>query len=226
MLATARRSDVVRAWAGLGYHRRAVSLHDAARQLAAAGGHPPRAVAELQRLPGVGPYTAAAVASIAFGVPAPAIDTNLRRVLARAAHGVEPDEVPAAAIAVTAAGWIEHRDPGAWNQALMDLGREVCRPVSPRCDECPLRTGCDFARSGRSGRRSARRQQPFAGSNRQVRGAVLAVLRDGRAETRPGLQRVTGFPAERITAALDGLAADGLVTPTGTHGFRLVDDPA
>ena len=83
----------------------------------------------LQALPGVGPYTAAAVASLAFGRPIAALDTNVRRIVARVGHGREPDEVGAAALAHEAQIWLDRRDPGRWNEAVMDLGRERCRPT-------------------------------------------------------------------------------------------------
>ena len=104
-LGAASRADVLRAWAGLGYNRRAVALHEAARAIVRDhGGRVPRDVAELRRLPGVGPYTAAAVASIGHGEPVAALDTNVRRICARVVHGVEPDEVSAPRLAADAEG--------------------------------------------------------------------------------------------------------------------------
>ncbi|MFM8944409.1 MAG: hypothetical protein ACKOI0_04100 [Actinomycetota bacterium] len=140
-LARAPRSAVVGAWSGLGYNRRAIALADAARAIVRDhGGRIPRAAADLRTLPGVGPYTAAAVASIAFGEPIAAVDVNVRRVVARARLGADPHALDAATIDAEAARWLDRRDPGSWNQALMDLGREHCRSV-PRCDGCPLARG-------------------------------------------------------------------------------------
>jgi A/G-specific adenine glycosylase len=210
-LAGASRADVVRAWAGLGYHRRAVALHEAARAVVREhGGRLPRAAGDLRALPGIGPYTAAAVASIAFGEPVPAIDVNVRRIVARAVMGAEPDEVPAGEVAAAAADAIASQDPGAWNQAMMDLGREVCRPA-PRCPACPLRPWCRFAATGRTGRPSGRRQPPFEGSVRQVRGRIVDALRTDTSLGVGDLPSRLGVDPAGVDAALAGLARDGIV---------------
>ncbi|MGZ8579913.1 MAG: A/G-specific adenine glycosylase [Actinomycetota bacterium] len=210
-LAEASPADVLRTWGRLGYPRRAVSLHRAAAAIVRLhGGDVPRDPLILRTLPGVGDYTAAAVASLAFGVPVAAIDTNVRRVWARVDHGAEPDEVAARDLGGAAADWLDARRPADWNQALMDLGRDVCRPT-PRCDVCPLRPWCAFAASGRSGRSSTRRQPRFEGSLRQVRGAALAALRDRSPRTIAGLSRATGAPRDRLVDAVRGLHRDGVV---------------
>ena len=137
-LAAATRGDVVREWGGLGYNRRAVRLSEAARVVVRDhGGRIPRDPATLRELPGVGPYTAAAVASLGFGEPVAVVDTNVRRVVSRVHLGVDGHEVPAKQAWGLADAWLDRDDPVTWNQALMDLGREVCRP-EPRCDVCPL----------------------------------------------------------------------------------------
>jgi A/G-specific adenine glycosylase len=215
-LATASRADVLRAWGGLGYPRRAVALHRSARTIVADhDGVVPREIRDLRRLPGVGPYTAAAVASLAYGERVPAVDTNVRRVWARVAHGAEPTEVPTRVLDADAASWLGAQDPATWNQAVMDLGREVCRPV-PRCDACPLARWCAFRRSGRAGGRRARpgtvrRQPPFEGSLRQVRGTVLRALRQRSPRSIVELRAATGEPAARVAQAVEGLARDGVV---------------
>ena len=211
-LAAATRADVVRAWAGLGYNRRAVSLHEAARAVVREyAGRLPRAAATLRTLPGVGPYTAAAVASIAFGAAVAAVDVNVRRTLARAVFGSEPDEVAPRALAEAAERSVPAARPGGWNQALMDLGREVCRPV-PMCDRCPVRPWCAFVAQGRVGRPSARRHQPaFAGSNRQVRGRVVAALRVREPLRHADLRTMTGFDDVALDMAIRGLVRDGVI---------------
>lgn len=221
-LAAAAPEDVLRAWAGLGYHRRAMALRSAARVIVDEhGGRVPSDPAALRRLPGVGPYTAAAVASLAYGSPLAAVDTNIRRIVARVGHGFEPDEIGAGALGAEAQHWLDRRDPGGWNEAMMDLGRERCRPV-PRCDGCPLRTWCRFAASDRVGRPSARRQPTFEGSTRQARGLVLAALRTGSASrTLPQLTHRTGIRAVRVSGAVDALLADGLVERTRSGRIRL-----
>ncbi|HEY7660468.1 MAG TPA: A/G-specific adenine glycosylase [Actinomycetota bacterium] len=211
-LARAPRRSVLRAWAGLGYNRRAVALSEAARIVVSDhGGSIPREPDTLLRLPGVGPYTAAAVASIAFGRAEAAVDTNVRRVVARARLGVEGHEAAPAQIRARAQAWLDPRAPGDWNQAVMDLGHEVCRPRAPRCDRCPIARGCRFRASGRVPVSGARRQGAFEGSGRQVRGAVVRVLRSRRSLSLGGLAARTGFPLDRIGAAVSGLAADGIV---------------
>ena len=221
-LARASRADVLRAWAGLGYNRRAVSLHRAAQAvLAEHGGRVPTDPADLLGLPGVGPYTAAAVASIAGGVPVAAIDVNARRIVARVAHGGDAADVPTGDIDATAARWVDPANPGVWNQALMDLGREHCRAV-PRCEGCPLKRACRYVRDGRTPGPRARKQPRFEGSMRQVRGGVVDVLRRRPSAGVAGLARKTGFDADRVTRALEGLERDGVVHRAG-RSYRLPD---
>jgi A/G-specific adenine glycosylase len=221
-LAAASRADVLRSWAGLGYNRRAVALHEAARAIVSRhAGRVPRDVRTLVRLPGVGPYTAAAVASIGYGQTVAAVDTNVRRVLARASHGAEPDEISAAMLARDAEDWLDPSAPGEWNQALMDIGRLCCRPV-PRCDGCPLAPGCRFHEAGRSGGPSGRRQTPFQGSARQVRGAVVEVLRGTeRPASADALAGRTGHAVEAIASVADALVGEGLLERTRSGRFRL-----
>ncbi len=219
-LAAATRADVLRAWAGLGYNRRAIALHAAASTIVREhGSRIPQDPATLRSLPGVGEYTAAAVASLAFGRPVAAVDTNVRRIWARVVHAAEPDELAMGTSRSDAQAWLDTADPGAWNQALMDLGREVCRPL-PRCERCPLRPWCRFASAGRKGRASAPRQPPFAGSLRQVRGAVVTFLRATPSPTLAATSRATGHTLERVTEAVAGLVRDGVVdaSPAALRG--------
>jgi len=219
-LAGAGRADVVRAWGGLGYNRRAVALSEAARAIVRDhGGVVPRDPAALRGLPGVGPYTAAAVASVAFGEPVAAVDTNVRRIVARVHAGREGEGMAPAAIRRLAREWLDASDPGGWNQALMDLGREVCRP-RPRCDACPLARVCRFAAVGVEPRRPRRRAEPFEGSSRQVRGAVVRALRRRPSLTLSALVAEAGFPLDRVHDAVRRLERDGLVRagPAGLAG--------
>jgi A/G-specific adenine glycosylase len=209
-LALAPRSEIVRVWSGLGYNRRAVALSEAARAVIRDhGGRIPSVPEDLERLPGVGAYTAAAVASLAFGEPVAAVDTNVRRVVARALLGVDGREASARVVADAAERWLDRRDPGGFNQALMDLGREICRPV-PRCEACPLASDCSFRRSRR---RSSppRHQPPFQGSSRQARGRVVEALRDLRSASLERLAREAGAPLSRVREAVRALDDDGIV---------------
>ena len=216
-LAGASRGDVVRAWGGLGYPRRAAALHEAARRIVREHhGTVPTDLSALLALPGIGPYTAAAVTSIAYRVPVAAIDTNVRKVVARLEFAAEPDEVAEADVARAASRWLASEAPGDWNQAVMNLGREMCRPT-PRCDGCPLAAACAFRASGRVGRRSGRRQAAFAGSMRQARGGVLRELRGReRAATIGTIAAALDMPATRVDLAVDALERDGLVRRTGS----------
>jgi len=210
-LARARLRDVVTAWEGLGYNRRAVALWEAARAIVQDHrGAVPADPVELQRLAGVGPYTAAAVSAVAFGSAAAAVDTNVRRIVARFFLGADPDDVSPPEVRALAEAWLDRRDSGAWNQALMDLGREHCRPL-PRCGGCPLRETCRFVAEGREPQPARRRQPAFEGSFRQVRGAVVRALRARDDASLAALARETGATLERVGMAVSALAADGLV---------------
>jgi A/G-specific adenine glycosylase len=195
-LAFASRAEVLAAWVGLGYNRRAVALHEAARAVAREGWP-----ADLTTLPGVGPYTAAAVASFAFGAEVAAVDTNVRRVASRLGCG-SPEALLAPGRAAE------------WNQAAMELGATVCTARAPRCGACPAARWCSFAASGPVSERPAvaRRHGRFEDSNRWVRGRIVAALAAGE-----GLPDVA---PERLERALAGLVRDGLIRPVG-DGFSL-----
>ena len=209
-LARASRADIVRAWGSLGYNRRAVALSRAARIIDEQhGGRVPDDPEALASFPGIGPYTAAAIASIAFRAPVPALDVNVARVVTRARIG--RDGAGRAEVARAAAAWIDRRDPGGWNQALMDLGREVCRPA-PRCDRCPLRRPCRFRRAGAAPGGRSGSQPAFEGSFRQVRGAVVRALRNAAWASVAAVVAETGQPADRVVRAVQALASDGVVS--------------
>jgi A/G-specific adenine glycosylase len=220
-LASAPRADVIRAWAGLGYNRRAVHVHAAAQAVVREhGGRVPTDVDTLRSLPGVGPYTAAAVASIAGGTRVAAIDVNVRRIVARAGFG-DGSAAPSSVDAV-AQRWVDPGDPGGWNQALMDLGREHCSAV-PHCDGCPLLDACRWRRANPAGtpvERARTRQARFAGSMREVRGRVVDVLRTRSSAGTVAIAREAGFETSRVEQALDGLVRDGVVARSG-RSYRL-----
>ena len=210
-LAEAQLADVLEAWSGLGYNGRAMRLREAARRIVVSGW--PQDVVGLQELPGVGPYTAAAIASFAFGIRVPAIDTNLRRVLSRW-YG-EPLDGPLLRSAAEAA---LADDAGAWNQAMMDLGATVCRPRNPFCEDCPVEEWC----SGPQAYVSPHPQARFEGSARQLRGAIVrAVVRSP--QSFEDLRRETGFPTEELELALDDLEDEGLIIATEEGDFTVAD---
>lgn len=149
-LAAARLDDVLDHWAGLGYYARARRLHACARELVEVhGGVFPRTVAELAELPGIGPYTAGAIAAIAFDVPAAAVDGNVERVLARVHAIATPLPAAKAEIRARAARLVPDRRAGDFAQAMMDLGATVCRPRAPACPACPWQADCAARRAGR-----------------------------------------------------------------------------
>ncbi|MCB9849805.1 MAG: A/G-specific adenine glycosylase [Phycisphaerales bacterium] len=169
-LARADRAEVLRMWAGLGYYRRAHHLHDAARHVAfELDGKFPDTVEGLLKLPGVGRYSAGAIASIAFNRRAPILDGNVKRVLARLVASTASPDAPAEVQRLwsLAEDILPQRNCGAFNQALMDLGATICTPKSPRCDACPLTKECAAFRQGvvasipKPRQRAAVRRQPM-----------------------------------------------------------------
>jgi A/G-specific adenine glycosylase len=174
-LARASEEAVLAAWSGLGYYRRARSLHAGARAIVAThGGRLPMIRQELERLPGIGRYTAGAIASIAFGLPEPVLDGNVRRVLCRLA--VVPG-AHAERLWTLASAWASGPDPASTNQALMELGALVCTPRNPRCDLCPLRARCRARLTGRPECYPAKRPRRASES---VGVAVAWISRRGR----------------------------------------------
>ena len=200
-LAAATSADVLAEWNGLGYNRRALSLQRAAVMVSRHGW--PSDVPGLAALPGVGPYTARAVASLAFGVPAGVVDTNVRRWLLRRFGGPdEPRHLQAVADALASPG--VGADVAAWTHATMEFGAGVCRPRDPRCAECPIAVGCP-SRAAASAV-SVPRQASLRGSDRAYRGAILRLLsashRHALVEGR--LRKRLADDARRIGPALEG----------------------
>jgi A/G-specific adenine glycosylase len=216
--------EAVREWGRLGYPRRALRLHETARAIVARhDGEVPASHQDLLALPGIGPYTAAAVATFAFGARHAVLDTNVRRVRARYFHGVAAAATssPTSAERAEALAEVPRRDAARHSVAVMELGAEICTARSPRCEQCPLMAGCAWRRTGRPAGPSPRRPQRYAGTDRQVRGRLLAVLRDAPGEVgRAALEEVWD-DAEQRDRAMAGLLADGLVEPAGTGRYRL-----
>lgn len=205
-LAAATPADVLRAWVGLGYNRRALRLRECA-EVVARDGWPPDA-AGLRALPGVGAYTAAAVATFAFGEVVAAVDVNHARVVSRAC-GLQ--DAPPRAIAARAARLVPADRPDAWNHALMDLGATVCRARATDCGACPARDLCRSAGRVRFAARAAAgegRAVRFEDTDRYVRGRVVAAL----AEDAP---LPADIAPDRLERALGGLVRDGLVVRDG-----------
>ncbi|MGH7327472.1 MAG: A/G-specific adenine glycosylase [Polyangiaceae bacterium] len=232
-LAAATRSDVVREWKGLGYNLRAVRLHELACAVVQRhGGKLPSDERALRALPGIGPYTAAAIRAFAFEFDDVAIDVNVRRVVHRLCFGLEhPLKTNASHLDATARELLPRGQAHAWNSALMDLGATLCKARDPKCEPCPLRASCAAARHGAAVIRAAAQEHlaakrrgpqaslPFRETRRYVRGRILDRLR----ELQPGAAlRTADLVADRypLDEILAGMERDGLITRDGA-GIRL-----
>lgn len=238
-LADATPADVLRAWQGLGYNRRALNLWRAARRIVEThGGRVPDDLHALQALPGVGPYTARAVAAIALGQPVGAVDTNVRRVLGRIVAG-DPASLDARVLQATADAAVPAGRAADWTHAVMDLGAMVCTLRNPACERCPARAWCRFAAAKAAAdavpaaepgpvtgpvppdpegdaadvhRRGARRSAAFPSTTRWLRGRIVDRLRAVAGDGWTVIEAPLGsHDAAAVRAALDALAGEGLI---------------
>jgi len=226
--AAASAADVLRAWGKLGYPRRAKRLHECATVIARDHDDVvPDDVDVLMTLPGVGSYTARAIACFAHRRAVPVVDTNVRRVVARAVHGVADAGTPSAARDHADVSALLPEDEWApqFSMALMELGAIVCTSRAPRCGLCPL-DGCAWRRAGcPPAQGPGRRAQTYAGTDRQVRGRLLDVLRANDSPvTRAELDVAWLTDTAQRDRALDSLLADGLVTRTVDGRFALLGE--
>ncbi|MGD0560853.1 MAG: A/G-specific adenine glycosylase [Streptosporangiaceae bacterium] len=228
-LAADAPGEAVRQWGRLGYPRRALRLHEAARIITERhGGEVPASHEALLALPGIGRYTAAAVASFAFGQRHAVLDTNVRRVFARLLGGREfPPAHQSVAETALAESLLPADSPVAarWSVAVMELGALVCTAANPECGGCPVASRCAWLAAGRPpGERP--KGQKFTGTDRQCRGRLMAVLRaaDGPV-SQAALDAVWPDPVQRARA-LDGLVSDGLVDPLEDGRYALPGTPA
>ncbi|ANR91978.1 HhH-GPD family protein [Mycobacterium avium] len=226
--AAASAADVLRAWGKLGYPRRAKRLHECATVIARDHGDVvPRDVDTLLTLPGVGGYTARAVACFAYRRPVPVVDTNVRRVVARAVHGQADAGAPSAGRDHADVAALLPGDGSApeFSVALMELGATVCTARAPRCGLCPLRR-CAWREAGHPPPTGpARRVQTYAGTDRQVRGRLMDVLRGNDSPvTRAELDVAWLTDTAQRDRALYSLLADGLVTQTADGRFALAGE--
>lgn len=248
-LAVASTTELLRAWAGLGYNRRAVALREAARAMVERhGGTVPGDLADLEALRGIGPYTARAVAARAFGLPVAALDVNVRRVLGRV-HPRSTGGPPGPHRGLQAAGdrLVDAGRPGPWNDAVMDLAASICTPRLPACPACPIRAWCatasgampagagdgahtdagagggpDVGPSARVRRCSTRSAVPFAATRRWLRGRLVAELREMDAGSWLEVNGPRGaHTAHAVAETLRDLEREGLVELDPGHGARL-----
>jgi A/G-specific adenine glycosylase len=227
-LAAEPAGEAIRQWGTLGYPRRALRLHETATILTRRhGGTVPADRDALLALPGVGSYTAAAIASFAFGQRHAVLDTNVRRVLARLiAARPRPATSPSVAERRLAESLLPDEPAVAarWSVAVMELGALVCTSASPRCAACPVARHCAWLAVGRPGtppEAARRRAQRYDGTDRQCRGRLLAVLRGSAAPVALADFGAAWSDQAQLARALDGLIADGLIDPLPDGRYAL-----
>ena len=225
-LAAEPAGEAVRLWGRLGYPRRALRLHAAATAIVAThAGRVPESYAELLALPGIGDYTASAIASFAFAQRHVVLDTNVRRVLARVVSGQEfPPNSVARAERELGASLLPDDPPtaAAWAVGVMELGALVCTARDPRCEACPVAEQCAWLAAGRPAYDGPpRRGQAWDGTDRQCRGRIMALLRDDDGPV--PLSRIDAvWPhADQRQRCLAGLVADGLLVAAGSSAYAL-----
>lgn len=228
-LAAEPPSEAVRAWDRLGYPRRALWLHRAAVEIVERhGGEVPAELDDLLALQGVGPYTARAIAAFAFGRRHPVVDTNTRRVIARAVLGQAQPGPPSTGRDLAAMGALLPASDAAartFNAAAMELGATVCTARTPSCGACPIAAACEWRAAGYPPYDGPRKavQGRFAGSDRQVRGLVMRELRAAHRPVHPRELATLWPDAAQLERAVGGLVADGLAVADADGGLRLPD---
>ena len=225
-LATEPAGEAVRAWGRLGYPRRALRLHAAARAIVDRhDGQVPASYEALRALPGIGDYTAAAVASFAYRQRHAVLDTNVRRVLARAVSGTEFPPVAVTRAERELATRLlpeEPTDAAHWAVAVMELGALVCTATNPGCERCPLLDRCAWVTAGRPAHDGpARKVQAYTGTDRQCRGRLLAVLRDTEESVPKAVLDAVWPDQPQRERALASLVTDGLVVALPDGRFAL-----
>ncbi|HEU0234874.1 MAG TPA: A/G-specific adenine glycosylase [Candidatus Limnocylindrales bacterium] len=214
-LAGASTHDLLGAWAGLGYNRRALALREAARVIARDhGGEVPDDPAVLTALPGIGPYTARAVAATAFGRPVAPVDVNVGRVVRRIA-GIDRGRP---AIQAAADDLISRDDPRRWVSAVMDLAATICTRREPRCGDCPVADWCASRGTAGDAPDATPNSGRFESTNRWLRGRIVARLREAAPGAWVTFRRPIGpHPADRVAAALVALAGEGFLELDGSR---------
>ena len=223
-LAAEPSGEAVRAWGRLGYPRRALRLHAAATAIVERhGGEVPASYDDLLALPGIGDYTAAAIATFAHGRRHVVLDTNVRRVLARTIQGVElPSPSVTKAEREVALEVLPEEHAPTWSVAVMELGALVCTAANPRCDACPVRDLCAWRAAGYPAYDGPpRKVQTWAGTDRQCRGRLLAVLRDSEGPVHRSLLDAAWSEEAQRVRCLASLVEDGLVVHAGPDTYAL-----
>ena len=224
-LAADSPAAAIRVWARLGYPRRAVRLHAAATAITVEhAGKVPDSVESLLRLPGVGEYTARAVAAFAFGARTPVVDTNVRRVLSRVVRGVDEPREPARSADRAELATLLPVEPARaarFSAAVMELGALVCSARSPACTSCPLADRCRWRLAGFPTGRARRPVQRWQGTDRQVRGRIMAALRASAVPIPEIVLADVAIEADQSARCLASLFADGLAVRAGSAHIAL-----
>lgn len=222
-LAASKRSDAIHAWGRLGYPRRAIRLHESAGIIASTfDNEVPRAIEDLRTLPGVGEYTAAAIASFAYNESALVMDINIRRLFARAIDGVESPTSTPSMIERKLRTDLIPQDGAKWAAATMELGALICTARAPLCDQCPIRRSCTWRAAGYPKSEIVRKSQSWTGTDRQCRGVIVQYLRENKSATKSALIKLW-HDADQSERALKSLIADHLIEATGRSSFKLAD---
>ena len=223
--AAASPAEALVEWAHLGYPSRALRLRECAQVIVREwGGEVPDSYEALLALPGIGPYTASALASFQFHERIPVLDTNIRRVFARVRDGVEfaRRSAPSRAEFAAAVGWLPENgvDCARWNVAIMEFGALVCTQRSPKCQDCPLRKDCAWAKAGFPPAEVRPRGQSWKGTDRQARGRVMAALRRSpegiSIDEAVAAARLEGADPQQAPRVIEALISDGLVAEDST----------
>ncbi len=219
-LAKAKRSEVITDWGRLGYPRRALRLHESATIIARDYKNAvPNDLTDLRSLPGVGEYTAAAIAAFAFNQSTLVLDVNIRRLFARVIDGVEFPTPSPSQIERRLRAELIPADGAKWAAATMEFGALVCTSKNPDCADCPLKRQCGWRKAGYPKSESVRNSQAWVGTDRQCRGVIVQALREEKKMTTRRVQELW-HDSSQVEQALKTLIADGLIETTG-KSFRL-----
>ncbi len=221
-LAASKKSEAIHAWGRLGYPRRAIRLHESAAAIADKfENQVPRSLEDLRTLPGVGEYTAAAIASFAYGESALVMDINIRRFFARSIDGIESPTPSPSQIERRLRAELIPQDGALWAAATMELGSLVCTARTPLCDQCPVKKICAWRAAGYPKSEIVKKSQAWAGTDRQCRGLMVQHLRENKSATQSVLYKLW-HDKDQSERALKSLIADHLIEATGNK-FKLAD---
>ena len=221
-LASASPAEVITAWGRLGYPRRALRLHECAKVITRdLSGKIPEDESELRKLPGIGEYTAAAMAAFAFNKRSLVLDINIRRLFARLYDGVE---IPTQSATKTEKSRYEKlipkKDPHTWAAATMELGAIICTAQSPKCGICPVAHGCTWRSLDYPKSDVVKRTQTWHGTDRQCRGTIVQALRENEVLTKSQISQLWDVPSQ-LEKAILSLLDDGLIESRGKNKFSL-----